>query len=257
MSCGRCWASWGSQVLAVLEDLRSDVEQRARARLAEIETNKVRYDSDLATFAADCLTIRPKAGGETLLRFNPVQRYVDDEIEDQLRRTGKVRKLILKARKPGVSTYVEARFYHKVSRKPGLRAFIMTHEQDATDTIFDMTSRFHQNNPQAPRTGASNAKELSFSEIDSGFIVGTAGSKGIGRGDTPQFFHGSEVAHWPNAAAHAKGILQSIPDVPGTEVILESTANGAMGLFYNMCRSAMAGVGDYELIFIPWFQHAE
>ncbi len=240
-----------------VEDLRSQAVAAARARLSEIERNKARYDSDLEVFAADCLTIRPKVGGDTLLRFNDVQRRVDEELGRQRHQTGKVRMVIVKARQPGVSTYICARYYHRVSRNRGLRAFIFTHEQPATDNVFEMVERMHQNNPHAPHAGAASAKELFFDELDSGFEVGTAGSKGAGRSYTIQLLHWSEVAYSPNAEDHAAGLLQAIPGAPGTEVILESTANGIGGLFYNTAMAADRGEGDYRLIFIPWFEHGE
>lgn len=155
------------------------------------------------------------------------------------------------------STYVAARFYHRVSRNQGLRAFVLTHEQDATDNLFGIVQRFHEHNPHAPVTGAASAKELAFSEFDSGFDVGTAGTKGVGRSYTIQLFHWSEVAFSPNAEDHSQGILQAIASAQGTEAILESTANGMGGLFYNMCMAAMRGIGQFRLIFIPWFDHDE
>ncbi len=39
--------------------------------------------------------------------LNPIQRTVHDRIEAQIAETGQVRALILKARQPGISTYVE------------------------------------------------------------------------------------------------------------------------------------------------------
>ena len=164
---------------------------------------------------------------------------------------------MLKARQPGVSTYVEARLYWKASRNRGLRAFILTHKDEATENLFKMAERYHTNNPQAPKTGASNAKELSFVDLDSSYGVGTAGAKAVGRSETIQLFHGSEVGHWPNAEEHATGILEAIVKLPGSESWLESTANGMGGLFYNMCMAAQRGQGEYELIFIPWFIHEE
>ena len=59
--------------------------------------------------------------------------------------TGKVRALILKGRQQGCSTYVAARFYHRVTQHPGRRDFILTHEEDATQNLFAMVERFHQN----------------------------------------------------------------------------------------------------------------
>ena len=38
----------------------------------------------------------------------------------------------------------------------------------------------------------------------------------------------------------------------GTEVILESTANGAQGEFYRLWKGAIAGENEYVPIFLPW-----
>jgi hypothetical protein len=138
-----------------------------------------------------------------------------------------------------------------------LRVFILTHEQDATNNLFGMVDRYHQHNPIAPSTGAANAKELFFDRLESGYAVGTAGAKAVGRSQTVQMFHGSEVAFWPNAATHFAGVVQAIPDLPGTEIVLESTANGVGGEFHERWQQAEAGVGDYEAIFIPWFWSRE
>ncbi|MEM6682601.1 MAG: hypothetical protein AAF607_10190 [Pseudomonadota bacterium] len=51
--------------------------------------------------------------------------------------------------------------------------------------------------------------------------------------------------------------MNAVPRAEGTESILESTANGVGGLFYSMAMSAMRGEGDYELVFLPWFEHEE
>ncbi len=156
-----------------------------------------------------------------------------------VRETGRVRALILKARQPGVSTYVEGRYFWHVTKRAGIQAFILTHAQQATDNLFGMAERFHQNLPAplALHTERANAKELSFDGLDSGIMVSTAGAKGAGRAQTIQLFHGSEVAHWPNAAEHASCVLQAIPNAPGSEFILVSTSNGVGCLFYEMCNA--------------------
>ena len=73
--------------------------------------------TDFPYYAEHCLTIRSKAGGLVPLRLNRIQRTVHDRLEEQLRETGRVRALILKARQPGVSTYVEARFFWHVTKR--------------------------------------------------------------------------------------------------------------------------------------------
>jgi hypothetical protein len=65
-----------------------------------------------------------------------------------------------------------------------------------------MANRFHKYCPELlkPHTGSANAKELNFDRLDSGYTVGTAGTRATGRSRTLQLFHGSEVAFWPNAS---------------------------------------------------------
>src|SRR4029078_3176300 len=90
-----------------------------------------------------------------------------------------------------------------------------------------------------------------------GYKVGTAGTKGVGRSSTIPLFHGSEAAFWPHADTHADGVLQAIPAEPGTESIIESTANGMGNFFHNEWRSAERGEGDYQAIFVPWYWQEE
>jgi hypothetical protein len=74
---------------------------------------------------------------------------------------------------------------------------------------------------------------------------------------TAQRFHGSEVAFWPNAEAHAAGVLQAVPDEPGTEVILESTANGVGNYYHQSWQEAEAGISGFIAIFVPWYWQEE
>jgi hypothetical protein len=89
--------------------------------------------------------------------------------------------------------------------------------------------------------------------LDSGYSVGTAGSKAVGHSKTLQLFLGSEVAHWPSAASHFAGVMQAVPDLPRTEIILESTGHGPGGEFHERYQQPEAGIGDFEAIFVPWF----
>lgn len=216
-----------------------------------------RLRDDFGHYASKCLKIRAKDGKIAALELNHAQRYLHSRLEAQRERTGKVRALVLKGRQQGISTYLGGRFYHAATFRKGIRVFILTHEQDATNNLFGMVDRYHQHNPIAPSTSAANAKELFFDRLESGYAVGTAGAKAVGRSQTVQLFHGSEVAFWPNAATHFAGVVQAIPDLPGTEIVLESTANGVGGEFHERWQQAEAGIGDYEAIFIPWFWSPE
>jgi len=214
---------------------------------------------DFPYYAKRCLTIRTKEGSLIPFELNQAQLYLHEVAEKQLKDIGKIRINILKGRQQGISTYVEGRFYWRTSHRKGVRAFILTHEDEATKNLFEMAVRFHEhNNPLVkPHTGATNAKELLFDLLDSGYKVGTAGNKAVGRSSTVQFFHGSEVAFWPHAEEHAKGIMQAIPDMMGTEVFRESTANGVGNYFHQQWKAAERGETEYINVFIPWFWQPE
>ena len=220
----------------------------------------IRLRDDFPHYAEKCLKIRAKKGGTTApLILNRSQRFLHERIEDQRGRIGRVRKLVLKGRQVGISTYIGARFYWRTTHGRGLRAFILAHLDDASDNLFNFAKRYHENCPDAvkPSTGKSNAKELSFDRLDSGYKVATAGNKSVGRSDTIQLFHGSELAYWPNAEEHFAGIMQAVADEPGTEIILESTANGGGNVFWSLWKRAERGESDFESVFIPWFWHED
>jgi hypothetical protein len=221
--------------------------------------NTKAFPFDFELFAAACLKIRTKAGQVEPLTLNRSQRYLHERLEKQRREKGRVRALVLKGRQVGISTYISGRFYWRIAHSVGFRAFILTHLDIASDNLFDMAKRFHDNCPEGARpvTGKANAKELSFPDIGCGYKVATAGSAEVGRSETLQLFHGSEVAFWPNAQKHSAGVAQALADAPGTEDIRESTANGIGNAFHTSWKAAERGDSDYEPIFIPWFWHEE
>lgn len=225
--------------------------------LTDAQLDKLRrLNNDFEYFARAFLKIRRKDGQIAPFVLNRAQRTLHGKLESQLERNGKVRAVILKGRQMGSSTYIQGRYYWKIWRKGGrgLKAFILTHEQPATDNLFKMTKRFQDQAPPglAHPTMAANAKELAFQGRDSSYLVATAGTKGVGRSDTLQLFHGSEVAFWPNAEDHIDGVEQAIADAPGTEKILESTANGVGNVFQRRYAAAERGASDEEAIFLPW-----
>jgi hypothetical protein len=227
----------------------SDREKEIRRRLRD----------DFLHYAPRCLKIRTKSGKVVPFTLNVAQLHIHEKVEAQRAATGRVRAIILKGRQQGCSTYVEGRFYWRVSHSKGVRAFILTHEEDASNNLFELADRYHEHCPTLvkPSTSASNAKELFFDKLDSGYRVGTAGNKAVGRSSTVQLFHGSEVGFWPNAQMHAAGVMQAIPDEPGTEAFLESTANGLGNYFHKQWQAAESGQSEYIAIFVAWYMQPE
>ena len=220
---------------------------------------RLQLKQDFNFYSRNCLKIRTKDKGLQPFVLNEAQKYIHSRLEQQIKETGKVRAILLKGRQQGASTYVGGRFIHKTTHNKGVRAFILTHDGESTNALFEMTERYHENLPSfvKPTTSAANAKELHFGVLDSGYKIGTAGNKAVGRGQTIQYFHGSEVAFWLNASEHTKGIMQAVPDADGTEVIWESTANGVGNFFHEQWKLAEKGLSEFIPIFVPWFWQSE
>lgn len=218
-----------------------------------------RLKNDFVHYASKCLKIRTKQGSVEPFIINKAQQHIHEQITRQKGETGKIRAIILKGRQQGCSTLIGARFYHIVTHYSGMQAFILTHALDATQNLYKMAQRYYENTPDLVKAhvSTSNAKELIFGLLDSGYKLGTAENKAVGRSATIQLLHGSEVAFWANAAEHAKGIMQAVPDAPGTEIFLESTANGIGNFFHQQWQMAEAGLSDFIAIFVPWFWQPE
>lgn len=216
---------------------------------------------NLTVYAPRQLHIKAKDGKIVPFNLNRAQLYAHECLEKQKKETGKVRAIIVKGRQQGMSTYIGARYFHKTVTRPGTLTFIFAHDSFGSTSLFNMVKTYYDRatDPRwLPSRGASNAKELLFPGLLSGYKVGTAGTgEGLGRGATFQCVHWSEVAYSPNCDDHAAGLMQTVPDLPDTEIILESTANGQNNYFHRAVQNALSGVGDFQLIFIPWYWQAE
>lgn len=207
-------------------------------------------------FAEQNLWIRGKLAEPVKpFRLKPAQRTLHKRLEEQRRERGYVRAIILKGRQMGISTYIAGRFYHRVTHNQNMRCFVMAHERTASQNLFNFAKTFLENDArEGINTSADSATELLFEGLNSGYKVATAGSKDTGRGQTVQLCHFSEVAFWQFAESHVNGIMQTIFQGDGTEVLLESTANGPSGFFYETWQEAEANPSmGYAPIFLPWF----
>ena len=231
--------------------------------------NKLKnYEKDFTSFAKENIKIITKdaRAGFVDFTFNDCQRIITEALDKQLAETGKVRAIILKARQQGISTYCAGRVFWKTYFTPHARSVVMAHDSATSDALFNMSRNIIKNmNPKfRPNEVKSNAKEIVISAPHfkkdtsnekpvSSYRLYTAGSPEAGRGTTPTIAHLSEVAFWTHDEKILAGLFQGISEAPGTEVILESTANGAMGEFYRLWKGAIEGENEYLPLFLPWF----
>lgn len=225
-------------------------------RVAAYEATDELMRGSLEHYCAKLVKIATKNPGEVVpFTWNEAQRRLHKRLEKQIDARGLVRAIVLKGRQMGVSTYVAARFFHKSTLNLGRNTFILTHEDKATKQLFGMVARMHAHMPDdyRPETVKANENELAFDGYEASYRIGTAKNVGgTGRSLTLQLFHGSEVAYWPHAEGHFGGVMQAVGLVDNTEIILESTANGIGGTFYEQWSIAEKGQSDFIPIFLPW-----
>lgn len=183
--------------------------------------------------------------------------------------------IILKARQQGMSTYTEGVYFKAITL--GLLnddpynkvAMIVSYDDDSANTINDMARRYLQYLPDVikPMNRPIRGKGIFFENpnredfklkpgLQSKFLIDTANNKNAGSGYTINYLHISELAKWQDAETTMTSLLQSVPDYNGI-VIVESTAMGVGGYFYDLWMKAEKGKNNYVPLFIPWYEHKE
>lgn len=206
------------------------------------------------------LKIKDKRAQVIPLTLNPEQRQYLDMVEDDLNAGRPARYIILKARQMGMSTLTEGLIFGFSFMWPGTKSAIVAHETKASQNLLAMTNLYWKQYAfKSLYTEKYNSKnELSWKETDSSIWVTTAKNPDTGRSNTLQCVHASEVAFWDDAETTFLSLLNTVPvGYEKTFVVLESTANGIGGYFYDTWRAAEAGDVEFKPLFFPWYTFDE
>ena len=131
-------------------------EKQKRGKLNE-------YKSDFASFAEEQIKIITKDASQGFVPFklNACQKIITDKLNEQLKETGKVRAIILKARQQGISTYCAGRVFWKSYFTPYARSVVMAHDSATSDALFALSKNLIKqiDGDLSPTELRSNAKE--------------------------------------------------------------------------------------------------
>lgn len=225
------------------------------------------FESD-ERFCAESLSVQTKQGlivpavwGEGQRRFFAACKKQED--------AGKPIRIIgLKPRQVWWSTAVAMKAFKKIVFTPGQSGLVVAHDDASARKIFEYYKRFQQyyrpfrgsldvprlvapRNLDSPNVEIMKWANRSFVEIE------TANNVTGGRSFTARVVHLSEMAFYARPAELMTGLMQSIPDDPQTMVVIESTANGMGGAFYDEWNRAVDGKSDFLPIFFAWWEHEE
>lgn len=175
------------------------------------------------------------------------------------------RNIILKARQLGFSTLVAIVWLDHALFNANVRCGIIAQDREAAEAIFRDKVKFaYDNLPDALRAAMplarDSASELLFAHNNSSIRVATSMRSGtIHRLHVSEF--GKICAKFPDKAVEV--VTGSIPAVPKSGIlVIESTAEGREGEFYEMTQRALAVQDsgralterDYRMHFFPWFE---
>ena len=182
--------------------------------------------------------------------LNPVQsKYYEHRTHNDL---------ILKARKEGFSTLIEAMFLHACLFGQNENCVTMAHTWD--DTVIHMNRvKFFLDNMGSKNFQFSvildtqNMREIYFPHSNSRYWIGTAGSAAFGRGRDITKLHLSEIAHYQDQTV-ITGVMEAC--VPHATKVFETTANGVGEAFFRLWRDASdpQSGSPWKAHFFSWFE---
>ncbi len=213
------------------------------------------------TYFNYCIKIQ-EWGTKKLVPFkmNIVQQILHGIARRQMKEHNHVRIIVLKARRFGISTYVQARMFKRAATQFNQLVHICTHSKNTTAEMFAMTKVMEQNYPEIikPQSHYSGKQELTWGSSDgkglnSRYSMSTVeGSEVVGAGI--DMLHCSEVARWGNRAKeYATGLMNCVVQGYCTEIWMESTAKGVGNYFEREYWRADKGDSGLQTVFFPWF----
>lgn len=228
--------------------------------------NQQRITFDFEYWAATCSTIRDKLSGQDVpFVLNGPQRKILKILTEELFSNRPVRAILLKARQYGGSTLIDQwEAWIQLFHRQNWNSVIATHEQDASRTIRNMYQLMADKHPRE----ICEVKLRSFQGSPTKKIVPSRGctisvacirNPESLRSNDIKLAHLSEVGLWQDNPTIkgddlAQSIIASVPNVPFTAIVLESTAKGIGTYFYRTWKAAESGKSAFVPIFVAWFE---
>jgi hypothetical protein len=222
---------------------------------------------DFEYFACTAETITDKlTGAQTPFLLNKGQRKLLAAFEDMRLAGDPIRVILLKARQWGGSTLTQLYMYWIQMRlKKGWNSVICAHTMDAAKNIramyklcaSEMPPLDGQRHELLPFEGTLNIRQVPQRRCR--ITVGSAIEPDSVRSQDIKMAHFSEVALYPktentNARQFVTSIAASIPAIPDTIIVHESTANGVGDFFHQEYTKARQGNSPYRAVFVSWFE---
>lgn len=223
-------------------------------------------------YARQALKIVPKGGDDVVpleCAGRPGQIKLNEAIERQKAENRPVRVVLVKSRQFGGSTWIVGELMKRATTTGRRKILVVAHRLDTSESLFSMGLTMWEHLPpemRPPMGGFNNptrgTKIMHLGEKVGGMVTGwpnsrlsidTAEEVDAARGLTFTDLTMTEAAYYAQNGAKALGLLNAVPDLPGTSIFIESTAQ-SQNWFYDKARAAANGTSEYELVFVGWFE---
>jgi len=183
------------------------------------------------------------------------QKILMEKIKEQWEKERKLRIIILKARRVGMSSLVDGLLWCYGLAFPNKNIKILSHLAGTSDELFRVPSDLSRACPGFPLADIQ-MKRIFFRHPggDSTITLATAGTPESGRGGTLSALHLSEAAKYP-AAEIFTAMITSVAKGDESIIVIESTANGREGPglpFFEYWNDAVQGLNGYIPVFLSW-----
>ncbi len=243
-------------------------ERAAGIRENVMAFHKERLPYDFEFWAASCAKIQTKEGEHVPFILNFPQRKLLAELE-RMRLAGvPIRIILLKARQWGGSTLVRLYMsWIQILIKTGWGAAVVASVESQAMHIrgmFNIVAMYHPEEifkiKLKPYRGSQKNREIDGRNCVVG--VGSYEEPDNLRSFTFQMIHISEVAFYQKTANKSpetiiQALRSTVPRVPYSMIILESTANGVGNFFHREWKKATSGKSAYAPVFVPWYEIPE
>lgn len=165
------------------------------------------------------------------------------------------RVLVLKSRKPGITTYCVGESFHAVWSRAGYHVMTVGSRADDIRKTHEIADRFERNlrEPLRHTRTLERIRRIRFPVLDSSMWVDSARSADPGRSTTIHRVHLTEVAQWSADDFERVSVAAFNAMAPGKgEAVLESTPRGR-NHWHQLWRDAGRPGSMWARVFLPWY----
>ncbi len=259
---------WSDQPILIPVAMTRSSEYSPTLRQTQWEQLRCRYDFEY--WCVRCVKIKDKSSARDIpFLLNAPQRRVLALLEDDRLAQRPIRIIMLKARQWGGSTLILIYMaWMQCCLYTNWHSLICAHVKQASANILGMYSKVLAAYPKelwtdevdpkfAPFERSTNIREIQGRGCR--VTVSSSENHDALRGADYAMAHLSEVAFWADTPSkspedYVRAVCGAINSVPGTLIVMESTANGVGNYFHSEWMRAKQGLSDKHAVFVPWHE---